>query len=182
MTEKQTRTSRLLISRALPADSGNYTCAPSTAESASVLVHVLNGGWVTNEIVHHRKSSILSPKCRNTSPYIFFAIISAKLLVFREVAFLDAFDADISNKISNTCKYVSAKNALHTVKIAREIHSNTKRYLPVSTCRYKKALHCSFTAWIFDKLHLFQKQTIWMYKCGKLGRFSLYHNSFISSR
>ncbi|XP_028982414.1 uncharacterized protein LOC107044964, partial [Diachasma alloeum] len=42
VTEKQTRTSRLLISRALPADSGNYTCAPSTAESASVLVHVLN--------------------------------------------------------------------------------------------------------------------------------------------
>ncbi|KAI4483716.1 hypothetical protein M0804_007976 [Polistes exclamans] len=44
VTEKQTRTSRLLISKALPADSGNYTCAPSTAESASVLVHVLNGG------------------------------------------------------------------------------------------------------------------------------------------
>ncbi|XP_024946991.1 uncharacterized protein LOC107273924 isoform X2 [Cephus cinctus] len=44
VTEKQTRTSRILISRAVPADSGNYTCAPSTAESASVLVHVLNGG------------------------------------------------------------------------------------------------------------------------------------------
>lgn len=43
VTEKQTRTSHLLISRALPTDSGNYTCAPSTAESASVLVHVLNG-------------------------------------------------------------------------------------------------------------------------------------------
>ncbi|XP_017760223.1 PREDICTED: uncharacterized protein LOC108550839 [Eufriesea mexicana] len=43
VTEKQTRTSRLLISKALPADSGNYTCAPSTAVPASVLVHVLNG-------------------------------------------------------------------------------------------------------------------------------------------
>ncbi|KAK2577823.1 hypothetical protein KPH14_001092 [Odynerus spinipes] len=43
VTEKQTRTSRLLISKALPADSGNYTCAPSTADWASVLVHVLNG-------------------------------------------------------------------------------------------------------------------------------------------
>ncbi|KAJ8669423.1 hypothetical protein QAD02_000682, partial [Eretmocerus hayati] len=42
VTEKQTRTSRLMISRALPFDSGNYTCAPSTAESASVVVHVLN--------------------------------------------------------------------------------------------------------------------------------------------
>lgn len=75
------------------------------------------------------------------SPYIFFVIISTKLLIFYEIAFLDGFDADILNKISNACKYVSAnKNALYTVKIAREIHSNTKRYLPVSTCRYKKAL------------------------------------------
>lgn len=45
VTEKQTRTSRLLISRALPADSGNYTCAPSSSDSASVVVHVLNGKY-----------------------------------------------------------------------------------------------------------------------------------------
>lgn len=43
VTEKQTRTSRLLISRALPQDSGNYTCSPSSSDAASVLVHVLNG-------------------------------------------------------------------------------------------------------------------------------------------
>ncbi|GLH05668.1 Protein sidekick-1 [Gryllus bimaculatus] len=43
VTEKQTRTSRLLISRALPQDSGNYTCSPSSSDSASVMVHVLNG-------------------------------------------------------------------------------------------------------------------------------------------
>lgn len=43
VTEKQTRTSRLLISRALPTDSGNYTCSPSTSDAASVLVHVLSG-------------------------------------------------------------------------------------------------------------------------------------------
>ncbi|ODN01467.1 Titin [Orchesella cincta] len=42
VTEKQTRTSRLLISKAQPSDSGNYTCSPSNSESASVLVHVLN--------------------------------------------------------------------------------------------------------------------------------------------
>ncbi|KAK9889289.1 hypothetical protein WA026_004569 [Henosepilachna vigintioctopunctata] len=43
VTEKQTRTSRLLISRALPQDSGNYTCSPSSSDAASVLVHVLHG-------------------------------------------------------------------------------------------------------------------------------------------
>ncbi|XP_045481839.1 myosin light chain kinase, smooth muscle-like [Harmonia axyridis] len=43
VTEKQTRTSRLLISKALPQDSGNYTCSPSSSDAASVLVHVLHG-------------------------------------------------------------------------------------------------------------------------------------------
>ncbi|CAB0035031.1 unnamed protein product [Trichogramma brassicae] len=51
VTEKQTRTSHLLISRALPVDSGNYTCAPSTAESASVLVHVLNGKCIAAAVL-----------------------------------------------------------------------------------------------------------------------------------
>ncbi|XP_039298781.1 obscurin-like protein 1 isoform X2 [Nilaparvata lugens] len=43
LTEKKSRSSRLLISRAEPPDSGNYTCIPSASDSASVLVHVLNG-------------------------------------------------------------------------------------------------------------------------------------------
>ncbi|RZF36322.1 hypothetical protein LSTR_LSTR006586 [Laodelphax striatellus] len=43
LTEKQSRSSRLLIARAEPPDSGNYTCTPSASDSASVLVHVLNG-------------------------------------------------------------------------------------------------------------------------------------------
>ncbi|XP_045513347.1 limbic system-associated membrane protein-like [Pieris brassicae] len=42
-TEQRTRTSRLLIARALPRDSGNYTCAPSSSDSASVVVHVVSG-------------------------------------------------------------------------------------------------------------------------------------------
>lgn len=46
VTEKQTRTSRLLISKAQPPDTGNYTCAPSASDSASVTVHVLNGDYV----------------------------------------------------------------------------------------------------------------------------------------
>ncbi|KAI5726265.1 hypothetical protein M8J77_026105 [Diaphorina citri] len=43
VTEKQTRTSRLVISKAVTSDSGNYTCAPSSSDGASVVVHVLNG-------------------------------------------------------------------------------------------------------------------------------------------
>lgn len=46
VTEKQTRTSRLLISKAQPPDTGNYTCAPSASDSASVTVHVLNGEYI----------------------------------------------------------------------------------------------------------------------------------------
>ncbi|KAL1453748.1 hypothetical protein WDU94_010062 [Cyamophila willieti] len=43
VTEKQTRTSRLVIAKAGASDSGNYTCAPSSSDGASVVVHVLNG-------------------------------------------------------------------------------------------------------------------------------------------
>lgn len=43
ITERKTRTSMLLIARATPADSGNYTCLPSSSYPASVVVHVING-------------------------------------------------------------------------------------------------------------------------------------------
>lgn len=36
-------TSRLHITRALVADTGNYSCVPTSAEPASVNVHVING-------------------------------------------------------------------------------------------------------------------------------------------
>uniref|UniRef100_A0A182MCL2 Ig-like domain-containing protein n=1 Tax=Anopheles culicifacies TaxID=139723 RepID=A0A182MCL2_9DIPT len=36
LTEQQTRTSRLVISRASPSDSGNYTCAPSNSAARSL--------------------------------------------------------------------------------------------------------------------------------------------------
>lgn len=38
-------TSRLLITKANFRDSGNYSCVPIGALSASVIVHVLNGNW-----------------------------------------------------------------------------------------------------------------------------------------
>lgn len=36
-------TSKLLVTKALLTDSGNYTCMPSNASPASATVHVLNG-------------------------------------------------------------------------------------------------------------------------------------------
>lgn len=36
-------TSRLIIEKLLPGDSGNYSCVPTMAEPASVNVHVING-------------------------------------------------------------------------------------------------------------------------------------------
>lgn len=46
-------TSRLLLTRATVKDSGNYTCAPTSAIPASASVHVLNGkflhGYDNNE-------------------------------------------------------------------------------------------------------------------------------------
>lgn len=36
-------TSKLLVTKALLSDSGNYTCMPSNASPASAIVHVLNG-------------------------------------------------------------------------------------------------------------------------------------------
>ncbi|KAL3279793.1 hypothetical protein HHI36_017301 [Cryptolaemus montrouzieri] len=36
-------TSKLLVTKALLSDSGNYTCMPSNATPASTVVHVLNG-------------------------------------------------------------------------------------------------------------------------------------------
>ncbi|CRK99609.1 CLUMA_CG012921, isoform A [Clunio marinus] len=43
LTERQTKTSKLVIARAMSSDSGNYTCTPSNSDPASVMVHVING-------------------------------------------------------------------------------------------------------------------------------------------
>ncbi|XP_068212786.1 protein amalgam-like isoform X2 [Palaemon carinicauda] len=43
VTDKHSRTSRLVVTRATIGDSGNYTCAPANAEPASVSVYILNG-------------------------------------------------------------------------------------------------------------------------------------------
>ena len=42
-TDKNDRSSTLLLSNTQKDDTGNYTCAPSKATSQSVMVHILNG-------------------------------------------------------------------------------------------------------------------------------------------
>ena len=51
-TPQYTR-STLLVTRAVPDDSGNYTCTPTSGHPASVTVHVLDGEYlkVHKEIV-----------------------------------------------------------------------------------------------------------------------------------
>lgn len=44
-TPQYTR-STLLVTRAVPDDSGNYTCTPTSGHPASVTVHVLDGEYL----------------------------------------------------------------------------------------------------------------------------------------
>ncbi|XP_071449819.1 neurotrimin-like [Hetaerina americana] len=60
VTEKgPTTTSRLLIQKAIPTDSGLYTCTPSNANEASIRVHILNGEHPA--AMHHGGSGRLAP-------------------------------------------------------------------------------------------------------------------------
>ena len=43
VTDKHSKTSKLVVTRAVLKDSGNYTCAPANAEPASVNVYILTG-------------------------------------------------------------------------------------------------------------------------------------------
>ncbi|XP_038222086.1 hemicentin-2-like [Zerene cesonia] len=64
-TEQRTRTSRLLIARASPRDSGNYTCAPSSSDSASVVVHVVSG----------ERPAAMQSAGTNTTPTLLYTIL-----------------------------------------------------------------------------------------------------------
>lgn len=45
LTERQTRTSKLVISRAMPTDSGNYTCSPSASGMYFLCIIYVYGKW-----------------------------------------------------------------------------------------------------------------------------------------
>lgn len=64
ITEKggDVTTSWLLIQTAQPSDSGEYSCKPSNANTASIKVHVLNGKCL--------QRAILSPNLISDRPYL----------------------------------------------------------------------------------------------------------------
>ncbi|ALC45810.1 dpr4, partial [Drosophila busckii] len=68
ITERSTRTSKLLIAKATPADSGNYTCSPSSSDSASVVVHVINGEHPA--AMQHGNSSANCLRCSSPVPLL----------------------------------------------------------------------------------------------------------------
>ncbi|XP_030374400.1 uncharacterized protein LOC115623971 [Scaptodrosophila lebanonensis] len=74
ITERSTRTSKLLIAKATPADSGNYTCSPSSSDSASVVVHVINGEHPA--AMQHGNSSASSLRW-NSVPFLAMFMASA---------------------------------------------------------------------------------------------------------
>ncbi|XP_050685704.1 lachesin-like [Leptidea sinapis] len=73
-TEQRTRTSRLLIARASPRDSGNYTCAPSSSDSASVVVHVVSG---------ERPAAMQSAATITTPTLLYLTLILINITLYR---------------------------------------------------------------------------------------------------
>lgn len=57
-TEKSQETiSKLVISKAQPNDSGNYSCNPSNAEPAHIAVHIHNNANPAASIQHGKRSA-----------------------------------------------------------------------------------------------------------------------------
>ncbi|XP_071449921.1 zwei Ig domain protein zig-8-like [Hetaerina americana] len=69
-------TSKLLVTKATVSDSGNYTCVPSSAEPASVWVHVLNGEHPAAIHGDHGSSSRFA-----SPPFVLLFCVSASLAV-----------------------------------------------------------------------------------------------------
>lgn len=68
ITEKggDVTTSWLLIQTAQPSDSGEYSCKPSNANTASIRVHVLNGESLLLRVYQLRASPAFYERCEAT--------------------------------------------------------------------------------------------------------------------
>lgn len=126
VTEKQTRTSRLLISRALASDSGNYTCSPSSSDAASVFVHVLNG-----------EQPAAMQHGTNTNKAILWTMDLSMLLVLQ--CFL----------LERWIVWMLTENSSFTSYLCTKVISVTfpqyKKYLIVFKLRFKQISHLTFS-------------------------------------
>ncbi|XP_037924649.1 basement membrane-specific heparan sulfate proteoglycan core protein-like isoform X1 [Hermetia illucens] len=70
LTERHTKTSKLVIARVTPSDSGNYTCSPSNSNSDSVFVHVIKSEH--RAAMQHEGAGNLRPLHLWTSGFLVF--------------------------------------------------------------------------------------------------------------
>uniref|UniRef100_A0A1B0AJ57 Ig-like domain-containing protein n=1 Tax=Glossina pallidipes TaxID=7398 RepID=A0A1B0AJ57_GLOPL len=71
LSEQQMKTSNLVISRVIHADSGNYTCAADNSNSDSVFVHIINSEKHA-AMQHELASRILVPRILLTVLTLFY--------------------------------------------------------------------------------------------------------------
>lgn len=70
---------RLKILNARLSDSGNYSCVPTSGESSSVMVHVINGECWWGERCSHKCSTWLPNKSNNAKIVFDFSLVSLLL-------------------------------------------------------------------------------------------------------
>lgn len=98
ITEKgEVTTSYLLVQHAQPADSGQYTCHPSNANTKTILVHVLNGMYIYLRKKKKKKKNgsfnILwqSQSLRSLFSYFFFSFLRFQIIISDKLIFIFGF-------------------------------------------------------------------------------------------
>lgn len=96
ITEKgEVTTSYLLVQHAQPADSGQYTCHPSNANTKTILVHVLNGMYIYLRKKKKKKIEVLiSFDNRNhfdLYSLIFFSFLRFQIIISDKLIFIFGF-------------------------------------------------------------------------------------------
>lgn len=95
ITEKgEVTTSYLLVQHAQPADSGQYTCHPSNANTKTILVHVLNGMYIYLRKKKKKIEVLISFDNRNhfdLYSLIFFSFLRFQIIISDKLIFIFGF-------------------------------------------------------------------------------------------
>uniref|UniRef100_W8B7U9 Tyrosine-protein kinase receptor TYRO3 n=1 Tax=Ceratitis capitata TaxID=7213 RepID=W8B7U9_CERCA len=94
-------TSRLKIRRAMPADTGNYTCVPTIAKSSSVYVHVIIGEHPA--AMQHNSSSMYSGNFYCSICCMLFTIFTCCLQHFLATTTAAATLLTLATRSANKC-------------------------------------------------------------------------------